>query len=178
MLLGKDQKATLEPYLRITENRSKLMAVIISMVGDLEVAEDMFQESVLEILTNIDKYDQDRDFLPWACGLARNIVRAHWRKSKKSPSLLSREILESLSDIAITGEDEDCWKDEKNALHRCLKKLPSRMQTLLYVRYARNLKGDQLSEYCKIPAGSIRTTLFRLRTKLRHCINTHIEQGP
>ena len=146
------------------------------MVRDLEVAEELFQESVLEILSSADKYDPNLDFIPWACGVIRNVVRSHWRKTKKVPSVRSIEILESLSKIVITNEEEDLWKEEKQALHHCLKKLPSKLQKLLHFRYNHNFKGRQLSEQSNIPVGSIRTTLARTRKKLRHCINTQIEQ--
>jgi len=39
-----------ESYLKITENRTKLLSMIIAMVRDFDVSEDLFQETVLEIL--------------------------------------------------------------------------------------------------------------------------------
>lgn len=177
MQSNNDRADLFQSFLNITENRSKILAAILSMTNDFEVADDLFQECVLEILKNSDKYDQERDFLPWACGIARNIVRNYWRTSQKAPSIMSQDILESISKIVITNEEEDLWMEERKAMYLCLQNLPERLRNLLVLRYAQNIKGPRLAELSQYPAGSIRTTLSRLRKKLRHCINTQIEQS-
>ena len=161
-------------FLDITENRSRILAVIIAMVQDFTVAEDLFQETVLEILKSSHLYDPDRVFLPWACGIARNVVKRHWRRLKKQPVSMAQEALASLAELAVEDEP-DLWRQERIALHHCLKKMPDRFQKLFILRYAHNYKGRELSERTDIRTGSIRTTLARLRGKLRHCISLQIE---
>ena len=160
-------------FLSITENRSRILAVIIAMVQDFAVAEDLFQETVLQILKSTHLYDQDRAFLPWACGIARNVVKRHWRTLKRQPASMAQEVLANLAELAVE-DDPDLWREERVALHHCLKKMPDRFQRLFVLRYAHNYKGRELSERADIRAGSIRTTLSRLRGKLRQCISTQI----
>jgi len=164
-------------FIGITENRSKIMAVIVSMVRDFDVAEDLFQQTVLEILQGEDKFDPSRDFLPWASGVARNIVRRHWRASGRQPATASQEALDALSELAVDEQEEDIWQAERAALHQCLDKLPDRMQRLFLLRYGHNHKAGKLAELSSFPIGSLRTTLARLRMKLRHCINTEIQES-
>ena len=168
---SKDQE--FEAFLSITENRSRILAVIIAMVQDFAVAEDLFQETVLQILKSTHLYDQDRAFLPWACGIARNVVKRHWRTLKRQPASMAQEVLANLAELAVE-DDPDLWREERVALHHCLKKMPDRFQRLFVLRYAHNYKGRELSERADIRAGSIRTTLSRLRGKLRQCISTQI----
>ncbi|MCF7974930.1 MAG: sigma-70 family RNA polymerase sigma factor [Phycisphaerae bacterium] len=165
-----------EAFLNITENRSRILAVIIAMVQDFSVAEDLFQETVLQILRSNHLYDQDRAFLPWACGIARNVVKRHWRTSQKQPLSMAQEALSNLAELAVE-DDPDLWREERVALHHCLKKMPDRFQRLFVLRYAHNYKGKDLSERVDIRTGSIRTTLARLRGKLRQCISMHIEMA-
>ena len=164
-------------FLGITENRSKIMAVIVAMVRDFDLAEDLFQQTVLEILQGVEKFDVTRDFLPWASGVARNVVRRHWREAGRQPSTASLEALEVLSELAVDEQDEDVWQAERAALHQCLDKLPERMRRLFLLRYGNNHKAGKLAELASIPIGSLRTTLARLRMKLRHCINTEIQES-
>lgn len=166
-----------DAFLGITENRSKIMAVIVAMVRDFDQAEDLFQQTVLEILQGADKFDPTRDFLPWASGVARNVVRRHWREAGRQPSSASQEALEALSKLALDEQDEDVWQAERVALHRCLNKLPDRMRRLFLLRYGSNHKAGKLAEMAAIPIGSLRTTLARLRMKLRHCINMEIQES-
>ncbi|YCM45033.1 sigma-70 family RNA polymerase sigma factor [Verrucomicrobiaceae bacterium 227] len=166
-----------DAFLGITENRSKIMAVIVAMVRDFDQAEDLFQQSVLEILQSAETFDATRDFLPWASGVARNVVRRHWRKSERQPTLASQEVLDSLSELAVDEQDEDIWHAERAVLNQCLNKLPERMQKLFLLRYAHNHKAGKLAELSSFPLGSLRTTLARLRMKLRHCINSEIQES-
>ncbi len=65
-----------QSFLRVTENRSKILAMIVAMVQDFELAEDLFQETVLEILMSEAHFDPKRSFPAWACGIAKNVVRS------------------------------------------------------------------------------------------------------
>ena len=172
-----EESEKFDAFLGITENRSKIMAVIVAMVRDFHLAEDLFQQTVLEILQSTGNFDDQRDFLPWASGVARNVVKRHWRKAEKQPSLASQEVLEALSEMAVVEQDEDIWHAERAALHQCLDKLPARMQKLFVLRYAHNHKAGKLAELSSFPLGSLRTTLARLRMKLRHCINSEIQES-
>ncbi|WP_146399254.1 sigma-70 family RNA polymerase sigma factor [Planctomycetes bacterium CA13] len=164
---------TFRSFLSITENRSRILAVIVTMVRDFEVAEDLFQETVIEILKSEERFDPSRNFVPWACGIAKNVVHQHWRHQKQIPSSGLSEMIADLAMVAVEGDD-DLWRRERSALRRCVQKLPDRMQKLLVLRYGHNVKGRELAESAAFRQGSIRTTLARLRGQLRQCIQTKI----
>ena len=163
-----------ESVLSITENRSRILAVIIAMVRDFGVAEDLFQETVLEILRSKDRYMPGRSFFPWACGIAKNVVRRYWERENRRPVPMTQDILTKLAEIA-TETNADLWRQERVALQECLKKLPPRLNNLFVLRYGHNVKGQHLAEQAGIKQGSIRTTLARLRNKLRECIDMQIK---
>ncbi|WP_146599443.1 sigma-70 family RNA polymerase sigma factor [Novipirellula aureliae] len=158
-----------QSFLNITENRSRILAMIVTMVRDFDVAEDLFQETVLEILHSEEQFDPTRSFTPWACGIAKNVVHQYWRRQKQSPANGLGEMIADLAMISAEGDDE-MWHRERKALRSCFQKLPSRMQRLLLLRYGHNIKGPELAESAACRLGSIRTTLARLRFQLRQCI--------
>ena len=162
-------------FLNITENRAKIMSVILAMVRDFEVAEDLFQETVLQILEVSDRFDPAKEFVPWACGIARNMVRRYWRRQKTQPSTIAQELLEGLAQIVVDEGDTDVWRKEQAALRRCLEKVPERTRTLFVLRYGHNCKGQELARRAQFNAGSIRTTLARLRNQLRQCIDSQVQ---
>jgi RNA polymerase sigma-70 factor len=170
------EQTNFNSFLEITENRSKILAVIIAMVRDFDLAEDLFQQTVLEMLRAGDRFDPAREFLPWACGVARNVVKRHWRSAQRQPTLATQELLDSLAEMALEEQDEDLWKAERAALYRCLDKLPERLRRLFLLRYGQNYKADTLARLASFTPGSLRTTLARLRLKLRHCIVSEIEE--
>jgi RNA polymerase sigma factor (sigma-70 family) len=158
-----------QSFLSITENRSKILAMIVTMVQDFELAEDLFQETVLEILKSEASFDPARSFPAWACGIAKNVVRRYWREKKKMPHSGVSEILADLAEITVES-DTEIWRQERVALRRCLQKVPPRMRRLLTLRYGYNYRGRELAERTAYRQGSIRTTLARLRRELKVCI--------
>jgi RNA polymerase sigma-70 factor len=163
-------------FLNITENRAKIMSVILAMVRDFEVAEDLFQETVLQILEVSDRFDPAKEFVPWACGIARNMVRRYWRRQKTKLSSRAQELLDDLAQIVVDEGDTDVWRKEQAALRRCLEKVPERTRTLFVLRYGHNCKGQELAQRAQFHAGSIRTTLARLRQQLRQCIDLQVKR--
>ncbi|MCM8537998.1 MAG: sigma-70 family RNA polymerase sigma factor [Lentisphaeraceae bacterium] len=165
-----------EIFLKITENRSRIMATIVAMVRDFNVSEDIFQETVLEVVKSSGNFDSTRDFAPWACAIARNVVRRHWRNQEKQPIAIEQDALNFLAEIAVENSEPGSWQDDQQALQLCLKKLPKPMQNLITLRYGYNCKGPELAEKASIKPGAIRTTLLRLRQKLRICIKSKRDQ--
>ena len=164
-----------QSFLSITENRSRILAVILAMVHDFDIAEDLFQETVLEILKSEDRFDPTRSFAIWSCGIAKNVVRQYWRRQKQAPASGITDMIADLALISAEGDD-DLWRHERLALRRCFQKLPERMQKLLILRYGHNFKGQELAESAAFRIGSIRTTLSRLRRQLRQCIKARTGQ--
>ena len=143
--------------------------MIVAMVNDFDLAEELFQETVVEILKSEGSFDPSKKFLPWACGVAKHVVQRHWKRQKQTHTNSMSAILSELASIVVEGDD-DAWRSERIALRRCFQKLNPRMQRLMTLRYGHNVKGRELSEEANINFGSIRTTLSRLRGQLRQCI--------
>ncbi len=168
--------SSFQSFLNITENRSRILAMIVAMVHDFDLAEELFQETVVEILKSEDSFDPTRRFLPWACGVAKNVVQRHWRNQKQMPTSGVDAMLGELAMVAVEGEDE-LWRGERVALRRCFQKLSPSMQRLLLLRYGQNVRGQQLADQASIRSGSVRTTLARLRCQLRQCIHVQTAQS-
>jgi len=87
-----------------------------------------------------------------------------------------QEVLERLAQVAV-GTDSELWREESVALQNCLEKLTKRLKRLFVLRYGHNIKGQELANKTDIKLGSVRTTLARLRKRLRQCITMQIKQG-
>jgi RNA polymerase sigma-70 factor (ECF subfamily) len=129
---------------------------------------------MLEIVNSSDRFDEERDFLAWAKGIARNVVRRHWDSQKRTPSPVEAELLNTAADIMADESEPDIWEKEKIGLRRCLGKLTEKYQRLFQLRYAENLKGPGLARAMDMKLKSLRTTLMRIRTLLRDCITMQV----
>jgi len=141
------------------------------MVRDFDAAEDLFQDTVVEILGSADRFDPSREFLPWANGIARNVVRRHYKRlSRRRVSPVEVDNLEYLGNLMAEDRGADAWEEERRALRYCLERVDSRNRRLLALRYQENLKGGKLAESVNLSEKSVRTILHRVRNALRRCI--------
>jgi len=150
----------------VLRHRGDVLATILVMVGELEIAEDLLQDTLLAILNAPSTWDPTRPFVPWARGIARNHVRRHWeRQGRRTPEGIAA--LETMADAADEGP---CERPEMDRLRRCLKRLPERSRQLLRLRYDEGCSDDDLALRSGLVIGSLRNTLARIRMSLRQCV--------
>lgn len=141
---------------------------IAVLLPDRDAAEEAFQQTCYELLSSREKYDPERDFLAWAHGVARNVVRSQLRAKRKSPLALSDALLDQLADVqARVSQSADA---QLSALSDCLKKLPAEQRRLLDVCY---LKGESIRSIAhrrKVAPVVLYKRLDRIRWKLLACI--------
>ena len=65
------------------DNFPALLRHVTYMVMDLTIAEDLTQEAFAIAFANIHKYDTKASFGAWVRGIAHNLVRKQWRKSRR-----------------------------------------------------------------------------------------------
>ncbi len=58
-------------------------AVCRRLRGEPEAAEAA-QETFVQILESLDRFDTDRPLVPWACGIARNVCRTDRRRERRT----------------------------------------------------------------------------------------------
>jgi RNA polymerase sigma-70 factor (ECF subfamily) len=153
------------------------MAVILAGIRDFGNAEDVFQDTMQAIIKCADRYDENREFLPWARAIAKNMTLQFFRKQKREPEPMEQERLEYLVDLMCADNmTDDAWAEERVLLRGCFEKISPENQRLLILRYGENLKGPRLAKQAGRAEGSLRTTLQRLRVFLRDCIKATAQQ--
>lgn len=162
-----------ERFRRATACRPALLAVILAMTQDFQESEDLVQETMLEVFKSVGSFDDSRDFLRWAKGVARKVVLRHWAARKRIPQTMEAEALQTLAEsLAEEGEEPALWEDERRRLQECLERLSERSRRLFLLRYGQNLKGPALAEASGFNVNSLRTTLLRIRVFLRDCLRS------
>ena len=71
----------------VNRYKQRIFSTIYFLVKNQEMAEDLFQETFIKIITSLRKnhYSEQGKFLPWALRIAHNLVIDHFRKEKLMP---------------------------------------------------------------------------------------------
>src|SRR3712207_2066290 len=98
--------------LLLERNQSKLFAYIMFVVRDHDMADDIFQETFVKVITKLQqgKYVDNGKFAAWMMRIAHNIIMDNFRqtKSEKVIETDNQELAKLKNDEALT----DCIERE------------------------------------------------------------------
>jgi RNA polymerase sigma-70 factor (ECF subfamily) len=164
-----DHKNFLKVFLK---HQDELRAFINALERQVSAREDLFQEVSLTLMKNFENYDQDLPFNRWAKGVARNVLLNHWKKVGRSKVLFNEEVMEIISESFEKVEKES--SSHQKALGVCFEKLPEKSREVLNHKYRDNMSVEEIADKYNGKFEAIKKMLFRLRSKLRHCIELEI----
>ncbi|QOV92077.1 sigma-70 family RNA polymerase sigma factor [Humisphaera borealis] len=149
------------------QHSAQVRGFIVALLPDLSQVDDVFQETFLTVTAKADVFDAQRDFLAWACGVARLKVREAGRKSPRQWRPLSDEVLEALaaSEPPATGEDE-----RLRHLADCVKALPEQSRRMIEYCYQQAHKPAEIARLMEWAVDSVYVALSRARSTLRDCV--------
>ncbi|MEZ0072220.1 RNA polymerase sigma factor [Planotetraspora sp. GP83] len=131
-------------------------------------ADDVTAETFLVAFRKRHRYDLSRpDARPWLYGIAGNLISGHRRSEVRRLKALAR-----------APHDGDLHEEERNAerasaaalrpaLAAALARLSASERDLLLLVAWADLTYEQAAEALKIPVGTVRSRLHRIRAKLR-----------
>ncbi len=153
----------------LLQHQNDLLRYILPLVGCLEDAQDVLQETAIAVWRKFDQYDPQQPFLPWAKRFAHNEVLMYHRKRRRY-TFLTPELIEML--IERQSEHEPRMQQRRQALQSCLEKLPHADRLLLDQRYAApGTTIRQLAAETGETANVLYKVLARIRRQLLDCIN-------
>jgi RNA polymerase sigma-70 factor, ECF subfamily len=151
------------------ENQTRLYGYIHSLVPDLNHADDLYQQTALILWSKFDDYDRARSFFSWACGVARfeaaNFVRGLARQRRFFGHDLNLLLVEAHEEMT-----DDELADRREALSRCVEKLPPPDRTLLGECYADPAGVHAAAARRNRSPHSVYNSLRRIRQTLFECI--------
>jgi RNA polymerase sigma-70 factor (ECF subfamily) len=158
----------------ITTCQRDIYRYIHAMVPASADADDIYQEAVMALYADRERFEPGTNFLAWACTVARFKVMAHRKSSQRDRLEFSGELIERLSARWITINSDLAHR--RQALDHCLGRLPARQRELIDQRYS----GDTpISELARRTGRSVHTlykTLDRVRRALATCIDRELSR--
>ncbi len=142
---------------------------ILHIVKDEDVADDVFQETFVKVITTVKqgRYSADGKFGSWLLRIAHNAVIDHFRR-EKSEALLSTDeadydLLNRRDLCDDNVEDIMCATALRDDVRHLVKALPREQRQVLVMRYYSCMSFKEIAERTGV---SINTALGRMRYAL------------
>lgn len=150
----------------IKEYKDGLMYFLYSIVRDINVAEDLTEDTFVLLGTKKPKDKQDCSFKTWLYTIGRNLAIDYLRKSARHslfnisdyPDLISPEAEPEISFIL---------EERKQILYHSIERLNPEYRQILWLVYFENLSHKECSVIMKKNVHNIETLVYRARQALK-----------
>ena len=133
------------------------------------------QETNIILWRKADQFKLGTNFGAWMLKVAYYQVMDHRRKLNKLALFIDDEnFLAELAEEAANSTE--LTERQQEALHICLKKLPTRQRDLVRLRYSEGASIKRVAQKIGSVASAVKQTLFRARTNLIECVQHRMKE--
>jgi RNA polymerase sigma-70 factor (ECF subfamily) len=160
-----------ENFLYLIQRYEKKLLYYILKISNvsLEEAEDILQDTLIKVYTNLNNYDPNLKFSSWIYRITHNQVISNYRKNKSRPQIISINLengsLKNLaSDLNLDSHLDLHYL--KEGLKGLLDRLDIKYREVIVLKYLEEKSYDEISDIIKKPKGTVATLLNRAKKKL------------
>jgi RNA polymerase sigma-70 factor (ECF subfamily) len=148
----------------------ELYHFLVRFLGDRAAAEDVFQETFLQVHQSADQFDPQRRFRPWLFTIAANKARDLRRSQARRPANALQATVTPSDDES--GEFIDLMQAVDNlperplertelqlAVQKAVMSMPDHLRQILLLSYFHEFPYKQISEILDIPLGTVKSRL-------------------
>lgn len=159
----------------LVKNQTRLFRFIIRFLPDAAEAEDLLQEVCLVLWKKWGKYDQQRDFYAWACGVARFEIWEALRKKGRRGLFVDQLHFDEMAERVIESSMDANYDDQRlAALKICLKRLRPNERELIQRRYSTDSSTKRFADDIGLSLSTAYKSLARIRRRLHSCIMSQL----
>lgn len=157
--------------LSLIGEQTRLFSYITMLIGDVNEANNILQETNIVIWRKADKFTDGTSFSMWARKIAYFCTLSYIRDKKRDKHIFDEEIVHQLAARPITADEDE----RRVALRHCLSTLTERSLELLRQRYWPGQSISVMASQRGRTEGAIKMALMRLRQSLAQCIQQKME---
>jgi RNA polymerase sigma-70 factor (ECF subfamily) len=154
----------------LSRNQDNIFSYIMCVVKDEDLANDLFQETFLKVITKLQKrqYTESGKLQWWMLRIAHNVVIDYYRsqKNEKTVDAPRENNLANLKGDVVMDANREIEMTNNQTLKQVIElmnALPAVQREVVYMRYFQNLSFKEIAEETHV---SINTSLGRMRYAL------------
>jgi len=152
--------------------QKKLINFFTRLTGSIADAEDLAQETFINVYFNLNKFDLAREFSPWLFSIGHHLAINHHHKNNKI-RIIDLERLPDIPDLNSNNGLEQLFKDEQRELiEEKLEKIDGKYRVILELRYLKDKSYAQIAEILNLPVNTVKSRIFRAKNSLANIIGT------
>ena len=164
--------------LLVLKYQSRLISTAFKFVKDLQIAEDLVQDSFIKSFNSLHSFREDSSFYTWiyriTVNTSKNFLVSKKRKEEILQTDISKDEYYTIEPIDTeTPEDFLNASQLKDIISHSLNNLGEDTKTALTLREFDGLSYEQIAEVVNCPVGTVRSRIFRGREVIDDAIKEY-----
>lgn len=152
----------------VRDHGRRLRNFIRRRIGNAADVEDLVQDTCLEALRCIERYQGNSKPETWLFGIALNLVRGHYKQSRLRPGLEQAEFSTDIATEMAEDPRETLERQQEiRRLSRVMDRMPTASVAVLTLVFDDQLTYAEAASKLQIPIGTVRSRIARARVMLR-----------
>ena len=164
--------------LLVLKYQSRLISTAFKFVKDVQIAEDVVQDSFIKAYKALESFREDSSFYTWIYRITVNTSKNFLVSKKRKSELLNSDLSEEASyeiEPVETYSPEDLLQATqlKKVITETIDHLGEDTRTALTLRELDGLSYEQIAEVVNCPVGTVRSRIFRGREVIDEAISQY-----
>jgi RNA polymerase sigma-70 factor (ECF subfamily) len=158
----------------------KIYGIAWHFTYDRAEAEELTQDCFLKLWENLDRYEpSEASLLAWIAALSRNLCIDQYRKRRREKGFrfLSDDAVSAVLPAADDPQADAMRRERVRFLLEALTELPDELAEVVMLRDLDGLDYGEISDFLKLPDGTVKSRLNRARIELAKTIRRRLGQN-
>jgi RNA polymerase sigma-70 factor (ECF subfamily) len=163
-------------YRELVERHERAVySVALRMLGRVEDAEDVTQETFVRMFRALDRYDPTRPFRAWLLTIASRLAIDQLRRRgtsatslvRREPGSAEEEYEWEIPDPGQGPEARAIEAEEERSADRLIQSLPPHYRIVVIMRHMQDLSYEEIAAALQLPLGTVKARIHRARALLK-----------
>ena len=164
--------------LLVLKYQSRLISTAFKFVKDVQIAEDIVQDSFIKAFNALESFREDSSFYTWIYRITVNTSKNFLVSKKRKSELLNSDLSEEASyeiEPVETYSPEDLLQATQlqKVITDTFDQLGEDTRTALTLRELDGLSYEQIADVVNCPVGTVRSRIFRGREVIDEAISQY-----
>ena len=164
--------------LLVLKYQSRLISTAFKFVKDVQIAEDIVQDSFIKAFNALESFREDSSFYTWiyriTVNTSKNFLVSKTRKSELLNSDLSEEASYEIEPVETYSPEDLLQATQlKKVITETIDQLGEDTRTALTLRELDGLSYEQIADVVNCPVGTVRSRIFRGREVIDEAISQY-----
>jgi RNA polymerase sigma-70 factor (ECF subfamily) len=151
--------------------RERLIRLGLHMIGSVEDAQDLCQETFVRVYRALGSFDRRRAFTPWIYRIAHNVILDFLRRKKARPAFADSEEerrYEEGHDLSAEDPQQKLISEEiRKEVRAAIWSLPDNYRSVVVFRYLDDLSYTEIAEALELTEANVMMRMSRARRMLK-----------